>query len=1156
MALAVRHEGAGDLVRLAERHTLPHEPVGDVCRQREALGGESGHALSVEAQGRHHAGEGRQQHFERLDGVEHGLFVFLQVAVVREGQSLECRQQAREVANESPRLAARELGDVGVLLLRHDRRARREAVVQGHVAELAGVPEDDLFCQPRQVNAELRRDVGELGDEVACGRRVDRVLGRAAESELGRDEGRIEAQARASQSPSAVGRAVASRRPVAQALEVAHERPRVGEQVVGQQHRLCVLQVGAAGHDGIGMRVGLRREGLNERAHLARDHGPVVAQVEPHEGGDLVVAAASRAQATAELGAHRLDQRRLEGTMHVFIVGPGLQAAVCPAGFDSQEPLEHPHQFVVGEVARRSEGASVGPRASDVVAAELPVKVRRAAEPLQFRRGAVAEAPAPQRALVRSTAHCAPPDCAKSHTRSAFCACRTVLGLVPDDRLRAVDDVSGDLVAAVGGQAVQEERVGLRVRHHGRVDAVGAEGRDAMRLLVFFAHRDPGIGDDDVGPRDGRDRVGRDRDRAARLGRAALGIGDHRGTRRERRGGSDAHVHARRGPGKQVRLRHVARSVAEERDREPLEITAMLADSQQVGEQLARVEVVTQSVDDGHGRTGRHFFEPRLCIGAPHDRGHHALEHARGVARRLFAAELAAGGRDDERHPRRGRRRARSGGQRVRSWRGGLRSSGGQCCGEESEKAVDLSIADDERRREADALVVRRVDDEAAVQRLGDDSRRDGGGEPHAEQQAATSHLGDEGRTESQDALPQLVAASSRVAHEVGPFDLSEHSIGDSGRKRIAPEGRAVLAEREEVARSAPGDERADRHSPADALGENDRVWQVVGVCQVVLEGKPVARAARAGLDLVDDEQGAVPARQPTRLEQKLGRQRHDAGFALDGLEHDGRDIVTEGRLERGEVGRQVLDARQPRLEGLAQGRLAGQREGAHGAAVKPSLEGEDARPARATSELDRRLDGLSTRVGRVHPTGPRRTRQGKRLDERCCLDGRLCVVSRDGLGVSQLAHGASTRVGAVLVHVVVREVIGVDLGLGFTGVQLDEHANAAAAQVDLGARAIGRPGVAQPHLVERDVDRRHREPVEVGANSGCSARQQRHRVVGRHAAVGVDAVERLGAHLAQCGVELGRGEVGVGGEHHEHGRETGREHPGALRHAADRPAV
>ena len=41
----------------------------------------------------------------------------------------------------------------------------------------------------------------------------------------------------------------------------------------------------------------------------------------------------------------------------------------------------------------------------------------------------------------------------------------------------------------------------------------------------------------------------------------------------------------------------------------------------------------------------------------------------------------------------------------------------------------------------------------------------------------------------------------------------------------------------------------------------------------------------------------------------------------------------------------------------------------------------------------------------------------------------------------------------------------------------------------------------------------------------------------------------------AQRGVELGGRDDGVGGDHDEHRRERGREHPGALGHPADRPA-
>ena len=155
VVFAVLDQRAGDLVRVAEGDVLLDQPFGDIRGEREALRGELGHALGVEAQRRDHAGEGGQQHLEGLDRVEDRLLVLLQVAVVRERQRLERGEQAGEVADQTPRLAARELGDVGVLLLRHDRRTGRVGVVEGDEAELPRVPEDDLLGQARQVDADL-----------------------------------------------------------------------------------------------------------------------------------------------------------------------------------------------------------------------------------------------------------------------------------------------------------------------------------------------------------------------------------------------------------------------------------------------------------------------------------------------------------------------------------------------------------------------------------------------------------------------------------------------------------------------------------------------------------------------------------------------------------------------------------------------------------------------------------------------------------------------------------------------------------------------------------------------------------------------------------------------------------------------------------------
>ena len=168
----------------AERHPLAHQPLGDVGGQGESLRGHLGHAVQMEDGGVHHAGHGGQQQVQLVDLVEDRLLVLLQIPGVGQRQTLEGGHEPRQIADEAASLATGELGDVGVLLLRHDRRAGGERVVQGDVGELPGVPDDDLLAEPGEVDADLGTDEGELGHHVTGGGAVDGIGHRAAESQL------------------------------------------------------------------------------------------------------------------------------------------------------------------------------------------------------------------------------------------------------------------------------------------------------------------------------------------------------------------------------------------------------------------------------------------------------------------------------------------------------------------------------------------------------------------------------------------------------------------------------------------------------------------------------------------------------------------------------------------------------------------------------------------------------------------------------------------------------------------------------------------------------------------------------------------------------------------------------------------------------------
>ncbi len=95
-----------------------------------------------------------------------------------------------------------------------------------------------------------------------------------------------------------------------------------------------------------------------------------------------------------------------------------------------------------------------------------------------------------------------------------------------------------------------------------------------------------------------------------------------------------------------------------------------------------------------------------------------------------------------------------------------------------------------------------------------------------------------------------------------------------------APGGHAITSDR---AMARPAAARGD------ALGQHDQVRHDTPKCS---GGEHLAGAAHARLDLVEDQQDAVfVADVPQALQELAGG--HDvAALALDGLEHDGGDLV------------------------------------------------------------------------------------------------------------------------------------------------------------------------------------------------------------------------------------------------------------------------
>ena len=215
-----------------------------------------------------------------------------------------------------------------------------------------------------------------------------------------------------------------------------------------------------------------------------------------------------------------------------------------------------------------------------------------------------------------------------------------VFSLVPDHRIFPVEQFRADFLAAMGRQAMHEQRVSRGMGHQFAIDLKAGEYAVAIRAFLFLAHARPDVGHYELRAAHGFGGLAHERDPAA-VGRHQFRLW------LETLRATDAQFEIEGRGRVDIRLADIV-AVADPGHGNAGDGAAMLLPSLDVREQLAGMEIVAEGVDHRYAGICGESHQPLVIEGADGYAIDHARDHAGGVLDRLAAAELAVAGGDEQ----------------------------------------------------------------------------------------------------------------------------------------------------------------------------------------------------------------------------------------------------------------------------------------------------------------------------------------------------------------------------------------------------------------------------------------------------------------------------------------------------------------------------
>ncbi|OPY82896.1 MAG: hypothetical protein A4E70_00510 [Syntrophus sp. PtaU1.Bin005] len=278
---------------LSKRDAFHDEILGQIRRRRKAALGFLNHLFPVEVQMPYHFRQDVQAGFDRINGIEKGLLILLEIPVVGHGKPLQQGQQSHKIAVYPARLSPDELCHVRVLFLGHNAAARRESIGNFHKMKFPGGPENEIFAETAQMHHDQRGVKKELRDKIPVGNRIHAVVGYFGKPQQAGDVGPVNGKRGACQGGSPKRHHIDPAMAVPQTRLVTVEHFPVSQEIMGKKDRLSLLQMRITGEDRFRLLPGEIKNDRLEGCHTIEDRHDFGPEIEPDIQCDLIVAASA-----------------------------------------------------------------------------------------------------------------------------------------------------------------------------------------------------------------------------------------------------------------------------------------------------------------------------------------------------------------------------------------------------------------------------------------------------------------------------------------------------------------------------------------------------------------------------------------------------------------------------------------------------------------------------------------------------------------------------------------------------------------------------------------------------------------------------------------------------------------------------------------------